>query len=64
MFVCVSVCVRVRFNDWMLFFSPNLSRFSISAPSFLLLLPGQKVARGYNILSDPVMVSMQEERDK
>lgn len=47
------------------FLSPLLpSPISLSAPSFPLLLSGQEVARGYNILSDPIIVTVEEERDK
>lgn len=46
--------------------SPSLfSLFpSLSAPSFMLLFSGQEVARGYNILSDPIIITVEEERDK
>lgn len=55
--VCVdTVCMCV----WGLS-PPSLS---LCAPSFLLLLSGQEVARGYNILSGPIIVTVEEERDK
>lgn len=34
------------------------------APSFLPLLSGQELARGYNILSHPLIVMVDKERDK
>lgn len=64
-YVCVNtVCVCVCLGILPLFPSFSLSSLSLSAPSFLPLLSGQEVARGYNILSDPIIVTVEEERDK
>ena len=45
------------------FFSVSLS-FGLSAPSFPFPLSGQEVARGYSILSDLIIFTVEEERDK
>ncbi len=50
--VCLSACLSVCLG----FVSPLFS-FSFS-PSFLLPLSEQEVARGYNILSDPIRVTV------
>lgn len=55
--LCPGVSVRV--------FSPVSSLFlsfsSLAAPSFLLLFSGQEVAQGYNILSDPIIFTVEED---
>lgn len=50
--LCVLVCPAERC------FLPASLSFSVAAPSFLLWLFGQEVARGYNILSDFIIVTL------
>lgn len=53
--VCPAVCIRTTHPE----IFPCFSLFLL-APSFLLLLSGHEVARGYSVLSDPIIVSVEE----